>query len=66
MSQEEVLAEIEKEIEKTKGQKDDDLEIEIAEDEAEEPKEEVAAKEKSPIVKTLNTEPKSKTESKNL
>ena len=27
MSQEEVLAEIEKEIEKTKGQKDDDLEI---------------------------------------
>jgi len=46
MSQEEVLAEIEKEINKTKGQKDDDLEIEIAEDEAEEPKEEVAAKEK--------------------
>jgi len=46
MSQEEVLAEIEKEIEKTKGQKDDDLEIEIAEDEAEEPQEEVAAKEK--------------------
>jgi len=46
MSKEEVLAEIEKEIEKTKGQKDDDLEIEIAEDEAEEPQEEVAAKEK--------------------
>jgi hypothetical protein len=46
MSQEEVLAEIEKEIEKTKGQKDDDLEIEIAEDEVEEPQEEVAAKEK--------------------
>jgi len=46
MSQEEVLAEIEKEINKTKGQKDDDLEIEIAEDEAEEPQEEVAAKEK--------------------
>jgi hypothetical protein len=46
MSQEEVLAEIEKEISKTKGQKDDDLEIEIAEDEAEEPQEEVAAKEK--------------------
>ena len=45
MSQEEVLAEIEKEIEKTKGQKDDDLEIEIA-DEVEEPQEEVAAKEK--------------------
>jgi len=46
MSKEEVLAEIEKEIEKTKGQKDDDLEIEIAEDEAEESQEEVAAKEK--------------------
>lgn len=45
MSQEEVLAEIEKEISKTKGQKDDDLEIEIA-DEVEEPQEEVAAKEK--------------------
>ena len=45
MSQEEVLAEIEKEIEKTKGQKDDDLEIEIA-DEVEEPQKEVAAKEK--------------------
>lgn len=48
MSQEEVLAEIEKEISKTKGQKDDDLEIEIAEDEAEESQEEVAAKEKEP------------------
>ena len=34
MSKEEVLAEIEKEIEKTKGQNDDDLEIEIADDDS--------------------------------
>lgn len=36
MSQEEVLAEIEKEIEKTKGQNDDDLEIEVATDDSNE------------------------------
>ncbi len=34
MSKEEVLAEIEKEIEKTKAQNDDDLEIEIADDDS--------------------------------
>ena len=42
MSQEEVLAEIEKEIEKTKGKNDEDLEIEIADenpDEVQEPEE---------------------------
>ncbi len=44
MSQEEVLAEIEKEIEKTKGQNDEDLEIEIAD---ENPDEVQAAEEKA-------------------
>lgn len=44
MSQEEVLAEIEKEIEKTKGQNDEDLEIEI---EDERPDEVQAAEEKA-------------------